>query len=219
MQKLDATILKKFDELADKAKKVNTSQQVTDIAVIVDSKKFQDWATGSLALLQKVFGEKSAYYTNFQTIYSKIINIPYKESFDKCRAILQSAREEFEGASLSEIRRFLDHAVLEHLAKSTTEYLRRGDKQTACILAVVLLENALQYLCTRRGVAQGSLEEMNEALYKAGAYQVGTQQRIKDWGYMKEDFIKCEGEKYRVAEVDDMLRGVQRFIAKELEVS
>jgi hypothetical protein len=219
MQKLDATIVKKFDELADKAKKVNTSQQVTDIAVIVDSKKFQDWATGSLALLQKVFGEKSAYYTNFQAIYSKIINIPYKESFDKCRAILQSAREEFEGASLSEIRRFLDHAVLEHLAKSTTEYLRRGDKQTACILAVVLLENALQYLCTRKGVPQGSLEEMNEALYKAGAYQVGTQQRIKDWGYMKEDFIKCEGEKYRVAEVDDMLRGVQRFIAKELEVS
>ncbi|HBG04717.1 MAG: hypothetical protein A2075_12355 [Geobacteraceae bacterium GWC2_58_44] len=219
MLKLDTMIVKKFDELAEKAKKVNASQQVTDVAAFVDSKKFQDWATAALSLLQKVFGEKSLYYRNFSAIYSKIINIAYKESFDNCRAILQAAREEYEGGGLSEVKLFLDHAVLEFLAAKTAELLRRGEKEAACIMAYVLLEQALQHLCSRKGIAQGSVELMNDALYQAKAYQVGTQQRIKDWGYMKEDFIQCHGEKYRTADVDDMLRGVQRFIAKELEVT
>src|SRR4051794_13390860 len=116
MLKLDATIQKKFEELAEKGKKVNASQQVTDIAASVDSKKFQEWATAVLNLLQKVFGEKSHFYRNFQVIYSKIINIAYKESFDNCRAIFLAAREEYEGGGLSDIRLFLDHAVLEFLA-------------------------------------------------------------------------------------------------------
>lgn len=218
MLKLDTMIVTKFDELADKAKKVNSSQQVTDVAAFVDSKKFQDWATSAEDLLQKVFGEKSIYYQNFQAIYSKIINIAYKESFDKCRAILQSAREEYEGGGLSDIKHFLDYAVLEFLAERTAEFLRREEKQTACILASVLLEQALQHLCRRKGIAEGAVDQMNEALYRAKAYQVGTHQRIKDWWYMKEDFIGGQGEKYRTADVDEMLRGVQRFIAKELEV-
>jgi hypothetical protein len=217
MQQLDAMIMIKFDELAEKGKKVNASQQVTDIAAVVDSKKFQDWATSSLALLQKVFGEKSVYYRNFQAIYSKIINIPYKESFDNCRVILQSAREEFERGGLSDIKLFLDHAVLEYLAASSADYLRRGERETACILAAVLLESALQHLCHRKGIPAGPLEQMNKALYQAKVYQVGTQQRIQDWWCMKEDFIRGYGEKYRSAEVDEMLRGVRRFIAKELQ--
>ena len=218
MLKLDAAIQKKFEELAEKGKKVNASQQVTDIAACVDSKKFQEWATSALNLLQKVFGEKSTYYRNFQAIYSKIINIAYKESFDNCRAILQSAREEYEAGGLNEIKHFLDHAVLEYLSARSAEFLRRGEKQTACILASVLLEQALLYLCKSKGLAEGSLEEMNEALYKAKAYQVGNQQKIKDWYYMKEDFVQCHGDRYGTADVDAMLRGVQRFIAKELLV-
>lgn len=217
MLKLDTEIMKKFEEAADKAKKVNSSQQVTDVAAFVDSRKFQEWATAALDLLQKVFGEKSIYYRNFNAIYSKIINIAYKESFDNCRAIFLSAREEYERGGLSQINLYLDHAVLKFLADKTSDFLRRGEKETACILASVLLEHALQYLSGRKGLAGGTVEDMNEALYKASAYQVGTHQRIKDWWYMKEDFILAQGHKYKTADVDEMLRGVQKFIAKELE--
>jgi hypothetical protein len=146
------------------------------------------------------------------------MNIVYKETFDNCRAVLQSAREEYEKGGLSEIKVFLDHAVVQFLAGKTSEFLRRGEKETACILASVLLQHALQYLCRRKGIAEGAVEEMNEALYQAKAYQVGTYQRIKDWWYMKEDFISGHGDKYGMGDIDGMLRGVQKFIAKELEV-
>lgn len=218
MLKLDSMIIRKFDELADKGKKVNSSQQITDISATVDSNKFQEWATSALSLLQQVFGEESSYYRNFQAVHSKILNIVYKESFDNCRAILQSARDEYEAGGFTEVKLFLDHAVLEFLAERTSEYLRRGEKETACITASVLLESALQHLCNRKGLPDGAVEQMNEALYQTKAYQVGTHQRIKDWCYMKEDFITGHGDKYKTAEVDEMLRGVQRFIAKELAV-
>ena len=216
MLKLDFTITRKFEELADKAKKVNSSQQINDIAAIVDSKLFQDWANAALSLLQQVFGEDSAYYRNFQSIYEKIINITYKESFDNCRAIVQSARNEYDGGGVTEIGLFLDHAVLEYLGGRTADFLRRGDKATACILASVLLEQSLLLLCGNKTIPAGSIEEMNEALFKAKVYQIGTQQRIKDWCYMKEDFLKGKGDGYGVADVDEMLRAVQRFIAKEI---
>lgn len=216
MLELDTMIVKKFDEVADKAKKVNASQQVTDVAAFVDSKKFQDWATSAQSLLQKVFGEKSSYYQNFQGIYSKIINIAYKESFDRCRAIVQAAREEYEKGGLTEIKLFLDHAVLEFLAEKTSEYLRREEKETACLLAMVLLEQSLLKLCSMKKVAGESVQEMNEALYQEKAYNIGTYQRITDWCYMKEDFRQCQGDKYSTAEVDEMLRGVQKFISREL---
>jgi len=219
MLKLDAMIIRKFDELAEKGKKVNSSQQVTDIAAFVDSRKFQEWATSALDLLQKVFGEKSTYYRNFHGIYAKIINIAYKESFDNCRAILQTAREEYEQGGLSQIRLFLDHAVLEYLSQKAGDYLRREEKETACILASVLLDHALQQLCDSKGLPRSSINEMNEALYTEKVYQIGTHQRIKDWCYMREDFLTCQGNKYPTAEVDEMLRGVQRFIEKELAVS
>ncbi len=216
MLKLDYTISRKFDELADKAKKVNSSQQINDIAATVDSKLFQDWANSSLTLLQQVFGEESAFYRNFQSIYAKIINITYKESFDNCRAIVQSARDEYERGGLTEIGLFVDQAVLEYLAGRTSEYQRRGDLATACILASVLLEQSLMLICGAKSLPTGSVSEMNEALYQAKAYLVGTYQRIKDWCYMKDDFVTGKGERYRTADVDEMLRAVQKFIAKEI---
>lgn len=216
MLKLDYTISRKFDELAEKAKKVSSSQLINDIAATVDSKLFQDWANSALSLLQQIFGEESAYYRNFQSIYSKIINITYKESFDNCRAIVRSARDEYEGGGLTEIGLFLDRAVLEYLAGRTSDFLKRGDNATACILASVLLEQALMLICSNKSIPAGSTQEMNEALYQAKAYQVGSYQRVKDWCYMKDDFLSGQGERYRTADVDEMLRGVQRFIAKEI---
>ena len=164
------------------------------------------------------FGEESTYYRNFQSIYAKVINIVYKETFDNCRAILLAARDAYEGEGLADIKLFVDQAVLEFLSKNTSEYLKRGEKETACILAAVLLEQAMQHLCRRLGIVEGPLDQMNQALYEARAYQVGTQQRIKDWWYMKEEFIVRSGQEYSTAEVDEMLRGVQKFIAKELAV-
>ncbi|HBA88087.1 MAG TPA: hypothetical protein DCZ75_08925 [Geobacter sp.] len=216
MLRLDFTITRKFDELAEKAKKVNSSQLITDIAATVDAKLFREWATSALSLLQQVFGEESAYFRSFQSVYSKIINITYKESFDNCRAIVQSARDDFEGGGLTEIGLFLDHAVLEYLAGRTSDYLQRGDKTTACILASVLLEQALQLICGNRSLPVGSINEMNEALFKQKAYQIGSYQRVKDWWYMKEDFLKGQGDRYGAADVDDMLRGVQKFVSKEI---
>lgn len=216
MLKLDYTIARKFEELAEKGKKVNSSQQINDIAAVVDSKLFQDWANSALSLLQQVFGEESAYYRNFEAIYAKIINITYKESFDNCRAIVQSARTEFEAGGLTEVRLFLDHAVLEYLGGRTLDFLHRGDLATASILASVLLEQALTLICGSRSIPAGNLSEMNEALYQAKVYQVGTYQRVKDWCYMKEDFIAGDGSRYRTADVEDMLRGVQKFIDKEI---
>jgi len=216
MKQLDAMVLGRFDELADKAKEVRSTLQVTDIAASVDHRKFQEWATSCLNLLQRVFGERSAHYRNFHAVYSKIINIAYQESFDKCRAIMQAAREDFQAGYQFELQGFLSYAVLEYLAKRSREFMRRGEKETACVLAGVLLESALKELCKRKGLPEQGVAQMNENLYKKGVYRVGVRQRVTDWCCMWEDMLRCYGDKYRMIDIEEMLRGVERFIEREL---
>jgi len=216
MPLLDYTTLKKFEDLDEKAKRIHATQQISDIAAVVDATKFQEWATSALSLLQKLYGETSPHYLNFNAIYSKIISIPYKESFDNCRAILQGAREEYEGGGNFQLKDYLERAVLEYLAARSSELLNAGEKEAACVLATVLLESALKQLCVMKGTPEGSIEQMNDALCKAGAYQVGMRQRIMDWRCMKDDMVHGHGDKYRSTDVEEMLRVVQRFIGKEL---
>lgn len=214
MSQLDYVVLKKFEDLAEKAKRIHATQQISDIAAVVDPQKFHEWSTLALSLLQKLFGEESAHYQNFHAIYSKIINIPYKESFDNCRAILQAAREEYEGGGEFDLKAYLDHAVLDFLAKRSISLMKDGEKEAACILTAVLLDSALRQLCQHKHLPEGPVEQMNEALFKAGAYQIGSRQRITDWWCMKEDVARGFANNYSAAEIEEMLRGVQKFIDK-----
>ncbi|UFS71702.1 hypothetical protein LPW11_05785 [Geomonas sp. RF6] len=216
MKQLDAMVLGRFDELAEKGNAVRATLQVTDIAASVDCKKFQEWATSSLNLLQRVFGENSVHYRNFFGIYSKIINIAYQESFDNCRAIMQAAREDYEAGYKFELQGFLGYAVLEYLSKRSREFMRRGEKETACVLAGVLLESALKELCARNRLPEQSVAQMNETLHRKGIYQVGMRQRITDWCCIWDDMLRCYGDKYRMIDIEEMLRGVERFIDREL---
>ena len=214
--KLDRMVIKRFEELAAKAKEVDATVLINDTSAVVDSKKFQEWATEAMNLLQRVFGGDSVHYQNFDAIYSKIINIAYLESFNTCKGILKAAQEDYEGGNTFELHDHLHEAVLKYVSNEALELLRTGQKEAACILSVVALESALKELCDRAGLPVGGHDEMNKGLYKAGVYSIGTQQRVSDWGCIRDDILRGLSDQYSVSDVDVMLRGIERFVARHL---
>lgn len=214
--KLDRMVVKRFEDLAAKAKEVDATVLINDTSAVVDSNKFQEWATEAMNLLQRVFGEESVHYHNFDAIYSKIINIAYLESFSTCKGILKAAQEDYEGGNTFELHDHLHEAVLKYVSNQASELLRSGQKEAACILSVVALESALKELCERAGIPRGSHEEMNKGLYKAGVYTIGTQQRVSDWGCIRDDVLRGLSDQYSISDVDVMLKGIERFMAKHL---
>lgn len=56
--KLDQVVLKRFEELAEKAEKVDESKRYqTARTEVVSSELFYEWSTSVLSLLERVFGK------------------------------------------------------------------------------------------------------------------------------------------------------------------
>lgn len=215
---LDQMVLKRFDELEARAKEVDRTVQVTDIAAAVDSRKFQEWATAALNLLQRVCGEKSVHFRNFSAIHSKIISIAYKETFDNCRAIVRAARDDYENGYLFELRGMLGEEIIYFLLERAFEFQERGNKDAACILAGVALENSLKHLCKRKGILRGKCEQMNTDLCRGGGYDARVKEEIAGWLALQQHALGGEWDRYGEGSVGGMLDGLERFIKEQVAV-
>lgn len=96
------------------------------------------------------------------------------------------------------------------------ELLKSGYKDPACFIAGVTLETALKDLCTRKSIPHGKLDKMNADLAKAGAYNIAKQKQITAWADLRNNAAHGKWDQYSAADVDDMIKGVNRFIADYL---
>jgi HEPN domain-containing protein len=117
---------------------------------------------------------------------------------------------------LFNVRALVQAEVLDNALEQAAELLRAGYKDPACVVAGVTLETALKELCTRQGVAHGKLDKMNADLCKAGVYNMGWQKQITAWAERRNKAAHGDWAVYNNADVDDMIKGVTRFIAEYL---
>lgn len=214
--KLDKVVVKRFDELMAKAKAVEATTMVTDVSATVDSAKYHEWASAAQSLLERVFGEKSAYCRNFQAINSKIIYIAYMEPFENCRGIFKAAKEAYEGGELSELQLLVAAEVFAAFSEQAKQQLKEGCKEAACIVAGVALQTALQHLCARERIHDGKLDIMNADLCKTGIYDVHMQKQITAWGALRNKALQGDWTAYSASDVEEMIKGIDRFIEEHM---
>jgi hypothetical protein len=71
-------------------------------------------------------------------------------------------------------------------------------------------------LCTRQGIPHGKLDKMNADLCKAGIYNMGWQKQITAWAERRNKAAHGDWSAYNADDVEDMIKGVNRFIAEYL---
>jgi hypothetical protein len=214
LMKMDNLIKKRFAELDSKADEVQKTSHQIEYGYSVDSAKLKEWMTSVLSLLQRVLGEDSIHYRNFHEQYRNFRQ--YSEFFHDCRGIFNAAREDYEGGYLFNIRGLVQAEVLDDALEQATELLRAGYKDPACVVAGVSLETAVKELCARQGIPHSKLDKMNADLCKAGIYNMGWQKQITAWAERRNKAAHGEWTAYNDADVDDLIKGVTRFIAEYL---
>lgn len=180
----------------------------------MDSTFFHQWATSSLSLIKRVFGEDSDHYVNFRKIYDDYSGYSYE--FDKCAGILAAAVDDFQGGYLFTLRSLVTADVLDDSLEQATELLDNGYKDPACIVTGISLESALKDLASRNGVAPGKMDKMNADLAKLGVYNKGMQKQITAWAHWRNKAAHGEWNEYKNDDVRDMIAGVNRFVAEYL---
>lgn len=213
--KMDDLVQQRFSELTQKAEELaKTRGHGDDYEAGVSSEKFTEWATSVLNLLQRIFGEDSIHYKNFQEHYKKFNG--YFRTFVICRGILNSAKEDYEGGYLFNTRALIQAEVFDDVLEQASELWRAGYKDGACVIAGVTLETTLKELCSRKGIPHGKLDRMNADLCKANAYNMGMQKQITAWAERRNKAAHGEWGTYTEADVENMIRGVTRLIAEYL---
>ncbi|MEK0315057.1 hypothetical protein [Cohnella sp. 56] len=212
--KMDTIILKRFQELEDKSKIVRSSIRTSEFGYrFIDQSVFHEWSNSVMNILYNIFGELSIQYQNFKTKYDIAKN---GDDFDICYGIYKSAKEDYEGGYVFNMRSLVSIEVLDSVIEQADQLLSAGYKDVAAVVIGIVLETSLKELCNKKNVQVGKLDRMNAELSKAGYYNVGMQKMITAWADIRNNAAHGNWGSYKEQDVIDMKNGVIRFLADYL---
>ena len=211
---LDKLVIQRFDELLRKADEVESTRESAGPNAHINHEAFEEWSTSAMSLLNRVFGESSVHYQNFNRHYSAFQG--WIRIFSKCRGAFKAAKDDYEGGYLFNLKSLVSAEVLDNVLEQAKELLNAGYKDPACVVTGVTLETALKDLCNRKSIPLGKLDKMNADLAKAGVYNSVKQKQITAWADLRNKAAHGDWSQYNNKDVDDMINGVNRFIADYL---
>lgn len=216
----DTLVLKRLDDLILKGNEILSSREydfTNDKGkqyFCVYSPEVQGWGTSVLNVLQRVFGEASSHFKQFQSKFDAFDS--WESSFKALQSILSSAKDDYEGGYLFNLKGLVKAEVLTDATEQAKALIDAGYKDPACVVIGIALEVTIKEIANRNNVPTGKLDKMNADLSKVGIYNLAKQKQITAWADLRNKSAHGDWSEYSEADVRDMLSGVERFIADYL---
>ena len=217
--RLDPVVQRRLDELVTKADGIKAARRSSDFRgktiYRVTSADVAGWTASAESLLLAVLGEGSPHLQALRTARDAFHG--YESEFDRLRAILAAAREDYVGGYLFTFRALVKAEVLDDALVQAESLLHSNFKDPACILVGVALEVTIKELARQAELPEGKLERMNSDLCKSGKYNLAKQKQITAWADLRNKAAHGDWSEYSLEDVQEMFSGVQRFIADYLQ--
>jgi hypothetical protein len=218
---IDQKIIDRLDELIKKGEEViktNYSRSGGGIVYFgdrgINSEMSHQWGMSCLNILERVFGKESAHYQKFNGLYSQfedytpVLNV---------MGILKAAKDDYENGYIFETRVLIQAEVFDDILEQAEHLLSSGYHQPAAVVAGAVLEDGLRKLCQRRGIslpAKPTINPMNDALAKDGAYNSLVQKRVTTLADLRNKAAHGKFSEFSEDDVKDMLAQVRSFMEK-----
>lgn len=215
---IDNLIKKRFEELEKLLPAIlSTGVKTYGGPPSYDCDVFQKWAIAALNLLQRSFGEDSVHYRQFEKSHAEAVSkgaqCILEGSLKQCIGIIQAAKDDFENGYLFKVRSLIQAEVFENTLEQARYLLQANYKDAACILAGATLELALKELCANNSLPEGTINPMNDALSRAGVYNLAMKQQITAWAALRNCAAHGQYDQYDKNQVTNLIQGVTQFIA------
>jgi len=216
------TLMKqRFEELEKKAdavlaSKVESFKDTTTGRMFykVDSAGFNAWGTSVLSLL-KTLGEDNIYYEQFRKHFENAqLHGMYNSVVENCKAVLQAAKEDYEGGYIFRLEQSLSGEILGDFCALAKAALRDGSKDVAAVLACAALEDALKRYARRNGleVDDKEMQTVVSAL-KSKSLVAGAQKQLLDTMPKLRDYaMHANWDKLTSADVGSIVGFVEQFL-------
>jgi hypothetical protein len=209
----DEKIAKHIDELIALGERVLATRVRTGVGVdLVEAQLAHRWATSTLSLLVRVFGEQSEHYKNFRAQAGRDIRFSDAE---QALGVLKAAKDDFDGGHLFEVRRLVEGELFDDFLEQAEHLLESGYHQAAAVIAGAVLEDGLRKRCEKLSITlppAPKLDSMNAELAKAGAYEKLQLKKITALAHIRNKAAHGKWTEFSVEDVKEMLPSVRRIL-------
>lgn len=178
---------------------------------------FIEWQTSVAALLSSVFTGRNAqtctYFT--QTVGSPVTS---HDLFDRLYSIFQSAKNQYEGGYLFDVRNLVHAEVFSDELEQAEHFLSQGYKVPAAVIAGTVLETTLRELCTQHANLQpaDNINRMNDDLAREGVYNKMRTDQIRALAKIRNAAAHGKPDEFNDNDVKLMIAGIRDFIANQM---
>jgi hypothetical protein len=194
------SILKQFDELIALGKRVEAEgeqamewelDKTPDGAAKTQTHNMsrESFALRAVQLVVRTSGPKSLHTARIERLDANRHNYQYS-TLNNHLGVLQAAKQDFDAGQFTDLRRLVRADLLDDFISQAEELQQSGFNEAAVSLAGAILEDTLRKLCDKHSIpvpVKTSLDPLNSALYKAGAYDLLVQKRITHLAQLRND--------------------------------
>lgn len=212
----------RFQELLDQLEQVEETERSKRSLMggstyqHIDDHLILNWAVKARNLLASACGKDSEHYKSFLAAEEPQSYEDSPTRLKRIGAVFLAAKEDFEGGYLNSIRNLVQAELAGGELDQARELLSSGYSAAAAVVAGVVLENTLRTLCTKTGLATGSMERMNAELAKASEYNSLVQKRVTALAAVRNSAAHGKSGEYTSDDVKNMISEVERFLADRL---
>lgn len=241
MSKLDR-IQSRFEELSDQACEIDQGRKtlqvqrlrkvslleapvpVSTTKTTIDGESYYQWRTSVQSLLYQVFGDKHPTYVRFAEDAKKPSMAGLHSDFLYFRSLFESAKEDFEGGYLFDLRKMVHADVFSNELEQAEYFLAEGYKAPAAVIAGTVLETTLREMCRQHSIrindtngndvtAKAKLDRINSELAKVSVYNSARQKQITAWAAIRNHAAHGQPNEFSEAQVKEMIDGITAFVA------
>ncbi|MBR1283546.1 DUF4145 domain-containing protein [Bradyrhizobium sp. AUGA SZCCT0177] len=190
---------------------MNNSQYSSGYSVAVND--LLGWVVKVRHLLSSVCGPDSQHFTQFVAAEEPGMYVTNYEIFQKLRAVLEAAKEDYEGGYLNSLKLLVQAEVFDNELEMASELLTSGYVPAAAVTAGVVLEAGLREMCVDKGIPIGNLNKMNADLAKAGVFNKLVQKQVTALADIRNNAAHGHYDQFSKEDVASMIKDVQRILA------
>ncbi|GAA5510560.1 hypothetical protein Rcae01_06069 [Novipirellula caenicola] len=175
---------------------------------------FLEWQASVLSLLGRLYPPEHTTIRRFDEI-CRTRGTPHS-AFKGARAYFQSAKSDFEGGYLFDVRNLVHAEVFSDELDLGAHYLKNNGKTAAAVVAGVVLETALRKLVTDNALSGSMLNGMNQSLRDANVYSQIVWRQIQAWADIRNAAAHGSPDDFEDKDVTRMIDGIRDFVANHI---
>jgi hypothetical protein len=236
-EKVKQTFVDKLESLITEAREIAGSIRIVhdptarryhpETTVVYDRERLSKWRTNCIILLEP-FRRKGSSLTD-QLDYISQARAD-QDDIKTCVGILQSFKQSIEEGFLDDLFLRVESEIAADYMGQAERLLQEGqsgkfDHVAAAVLSGAVLEKGLKTLCGQQQTpvsitdAKGAPKTLNpliDDLKKAGAFSELKAKQLRTWADIRNKAAHGEFNAFTRTDVEEMIRGIQRFLAEYL---